>query len=687
MVAFVQAAVPSPGPITSVHIREAELTGVFGCVGCHAGPREEMATACLACHADIKAQLEPGAVGFHANIKTVPATACSTCHQEHRSRDASLVDDHSFAAAGYGERRGYRHDGLGFGLEGRHLQLGCEKCHELALVDQLKKDQKRFLGQHQVCAGCHDDPHKSKLDDCAACHGQEGRFELAPKFKHNESFPLVGGHKGLPCKRCHAADSAHAFEKLVQESKAYGFDAKTMRLCSACHKASHRADFLSAVAGQLGLRGDDTCGQCHDCRNEGFGGTAAKMTAELHALAGFSLDKPHQSVECKKCHPKFGDIAAIESDEARLEAFAATYPGRQQDTCSTCHANLHEGQFKNGAFQRAVCLDCHDRQAFRPAAFSARDHEKTRFPLQGKHLKVECDGCHQRPAGADETVSRIFTGTATRCEQCHEHPHAGQFEVGPFAGRDCLVCHDLDGFRPARFSLEQHDKSKFPLTGAHRAVACRSCHKPIDGNESKRRLSGTPTVCTECHTDVHKGAFDRRGLPKTVEGRTGCARCHAGADAFRPVEARLFDHDVWTQFKLVGKHREAGCEKCHGDSGRLDKPRPVLEPDTDCASCHTDVHAGQFEQRGRVDCGRCHQDDKTFKDVVFDHQKDTRFKLDASHENLACSKCHRAVALPNGESIVRYKPLPVDCKDCHTAGVPKPKSAVPSREFTRGSNR
>ena len=65
---------------------------------------------------------------------------------------------------------------------------------------------------------------------------------------------------------------------------------------------------------------------------------------------------------------------------------------------------------------------------------------------------------------------------------------------------------------------------------------------------------------------------------------------------------------------------------------------------------------------GRTDCARCHADAGA---LLFDHQRDSRYALDASHEKLECAACHRPWPLPDGTTAIRYKPLGVECTDCH----------------------
>ena len=76
-------------------------------------------------------------------------------------------------------------------------------------------------------------------------------------------------------------------------------------------------------------------------------------------------------------------------------------------------------------------------------------------------------------------------------------------------------------------------------------------------------------------------------------------------------------------------------------------------------------HGGQFLVDGRTDCARCHAGAAgSFVELVFDHDRDARFPLDAAHELVACTACHREVQ-DGAERRVRYRPLGVECADCH----------------------
>ena len=83
-----------------------------------------------------------------------------------------------------------------------------------------------------------------------------------------------------------------------------------------------------------------------------------------------------------------------------------------------------------------------------------------------------------------------------------------------------------------------------------------------------------------------------------------------------------------------------------------------------CASMfHADPHAGQFEVEGETDCARCHTD-ALASFLAFDHDRDARFALGEAHAGVECSACHPARE-QGGKLVVRYRPVPSECFDCH----------------------
>ncbi len=74
---------------------------------------------------------------------------------------------------------------------------------------------------------------------------------------------------------------------------------------------------------------------------------------------------------------------------------------------------------------------------------------------------------------------------------------------------------------------------------------------------------------------------------------------------------------------------------------------------------------GQFGPTLQVDCSRCHVVGESFRQLSFDHQRDSRFPLDEVHVKIACSACHVPQNVPGWGTAVRYRPLGIVCGDCH----------------------
>jgi hypothetical protein len=294
-------------------------------------------------------------------------------------------------------------------------------------------------------------------------------------------------------------------------------------------------------------------------------------------------------------------------------------------------------------------------------------HDKTKFPLKGAHLDVECRACH----GPFPGERAKFKGLQfEKCVDCHPDGHEGQLG-DPKKMPDCDECHGLDGFQPVKFGVDMHEGTRYPLTGAHTAVACDACHtatpalakaipRPVEAmlkKKHRKELFSFAALayvkafdkCEACHADEHKGQF--------ADEKKGCASCHQVAR----WSSLKFNHDTDSRYPLTGAHAKVECQKCHypAEKGLSVKYRPL---ETGCKSCHEDAHAGQLGNG----CEKCHLTD-AWKKVSFVHQPpNTRFGLDGKHSPLACDACHKKVEVAKGVLAARYKPLPLTCEGCHS---------------------
>ncbi len=324
---------------------------------------------------------------------------------------------------------------------------------------------------------------------------------------------------------------------------------------------------------------------------------------------------------CKKCHKPF-------SKET------------QRQLCLDCHKKIKEDFIKKEGLHgrsreigRVECRHCHtdhkgrkfdivmlDREMF--------DHRLTDFDLKGNHQKIYCDQCHKPKVKLRDAP--------TACVKCHKEQdrHKGRL------GEKCADCHEESQWGKTRYD---HSKTKYPLKGVHKKVACNSCHP-------NQRWKKTPKKCWPCHrlNDHHRGRYGKK-----------CEQCHTperkGMVLFpekkESAEAKnwqriLYNHDK-TKFPLRNRHKKIRCEQCH--TKRLSREKLG----TTCHSCHKkdDVHK---KKEGKK-CEKCHNDLGWRKQIFFDHDL-TRFPLIGLHAVPPCEECH----LTN-----EYGRTPQDCIQCH----------------------
>lgn len=350
------------------------------------------------------------------------------------------------------------------------------------------------------------------------------------------------------------------------------------------------------------------------------GGSAAAQLGAL--LSPGRLSKAHADLEgitnCQSCHERGQRVTA--------------------EKCLTCHEPVAERINRKAGVHASVtndCVSCHVEHAgldgvLRPFNQSQFDHGGvTGFPIDGKHSRLpgDCAACHKE---------RSFLTLSSSCASCHADVHKGSL------GSTCTSCHTTKTtFREPGGTFD-HSKAGFPLRGAHQTTACTGCH--VD-----QRFRGIQfRSCTNCHTDPHRQAL----------GPT-CTSCHTETS----WRTQKLDHNR-TNFPLKGLHAEVRCAACHKQSAALVKPKS----DT-CASCHVDIHRGNFKE----DCSSCHTE-SGFQRAPFDHTT-TTFALTGAHLTLECATCHKP-ALPAGRSrtqqraarppsVLDFRGLQATCVSCH----------------------
>lgn len=324
-------------------------------------------------------------------------------------------------------------------------------------------------------------------------------------------------------------------------------------------------------------------------------------------------------------------------------------------------------------------------------------HDKTNFPLIGKHRTIPCSLCH---------LNNIRRGTPRDCEACHwyrkqddryklqlglhcedchtpyswkkvkpnswDHEQEVGFRLegvhktldcdechtsGTFAAEvgDCIICHrkEYESVTDPNHMLGQFPSDcstchtmlhwegtkdfhfSFALYGLHKTADCVDCHK-------NNLYKGTPSECAACHLEQYQGAVNpnhtQAGYP------TDCEICH-GTGAVDWYGADVNHDRFWT---LKGAHRGLDCITCHSSGYNITN---------DCINCHLDDYNNTRDPNHQVvgfhtDCEECHLDEaRTWSLVVYDHN----FPIfSGQHQSATCLDCHR------NSNFYEFS-----CIDCH----------------------
>lgn len=506
----------------------------------------------------------------------------------------------------------------------------CLDCHSL-LRQEIEAGKGLHAGSdYRACERCHIEHHGEEFE--LVFWGDRG----AEAFDHHEAgFVLEGAHARLTCRGCHKPELIGRADLLRRKKKdllrTYMGLGTT---CLSCHSDLHD--------GQFQERG------CTDCHGQESWKPADGFD---HRESRYPLTGAHVRVACERCHPA---EPTSEPGVARIR-----YRGIAAGWCGDCHRDPHAGRLGNR------CQSCHQTASWKTGAEQTFEHERTRYPLRGRHRTATCESCHR-----GDLLARI--SDFDQCASCHADQHRGQFLERRDRGA-CDACHDLQGFSPPRYGLTDHQESTYPLEGSHLAVPCIACHRPVssarlrqlrpvdrkrapvDPEHALLRYQFASTRCRECHADPHRGALDR------YMATEGCTACHDLGSWY----TIRFDHRR-AELSLNGAHARVDCRKCHTRvvlTGRRDSMVLSDLPKT-CVGCHDDPHQGQLLRPG-VDprCTRCHTEDN-WRATRFVHDRDAAFKLEGAHVRVPCADCH-AKEIDFGRPVVRYRPLETACAACH----------------------
>ncbi|MCM2270866.1 MAG: hypothetical protein NDJ75_12245, partial [Thermoanaerobaculia bacterium] len=282
-------------------------------------------------------------------------------------------------------------------LEGAGNCLSCHRAGQ-GVDPQLCLACHAALGERIAAgAGLHRGEASARCERCHAEHnGRQFALVFWPEgeaaFDHARAgWRLEGGHARVACRDCHRPD--RVAPRVVELEPAKNLASTFLGLttaCAACHADPHRGS----------LRG--ACSECHT--QESW----KSARAFDHATTRFALDARHARLDCAACHRQPAAPAGAPAPR-RFDQFRdrTAPPG-----CADCHRDPHAGRLG------ADCASCHPGATFRAADRRGFDHDRTRYPLRGRHAAVACERCHAPGRG-------LRVAEYERCASCHRDPHLG----------------------------------------------------------------------------------------------------------------------------------------------------------------------------------------------------------------------------------------------------------------------
>lgn len=384
------------------------------------------------------------------------------------------------------------------------------------------------------------------------------------------------------------------------------------------------------------------CSTCHEATNWNL---IPNNILFKHNETGFELVGQHKSVDCTSCHE------SLIFNEVKKD-------------CFSCHTDIHQTTLGN------ECSDCHTTFSWGINNIN-EIHQKTRFPLIGRHQTADCIQCHT------QFNEKIFEPLNIECSACHletfnQTKNPNHISAG--ISTECQTCHNLNSWIPAKFN---HETTGFPLIGKHLILECSSCHKS--------ELSGLQRECQFCHLENYNSAPNHliQNYP------LNCEMCHNSVS----WNQTNFNHNA-TIFPLTGAHITTDCSSCHtsGFTGTT----------TVCSDCHIEnynlsLNPSHTALQLPTDCNSCHSTNPNWEPATFAIHNNY-YQLIGAHSAIAndcfschngnynttpntCFGCHQNDYNSSTNPPHQSAGFPVDCVQCHNQNVWRPSTFNHDQQF------
>ena len=409
---------------------------------------------CKECH-----EIESRNGKDYQKFSNIPFNDCAACHDDSHNNQINGECKQCHTEESFSIFRGkgrFDHNTTNFKLKGSHLKTDCFSCH-IKTSDPKRVFQEKINTNQNNCVACHTDTHNGKYsNECVKCHNESSFLSLNSMdfFDHSiADYPLEGKHSNVDCKQCH----------VDRFSKAIDFSA-----CNNCHEDYHNDEFK-----KNGISPD--CKVCHTLE-KGF--DFSLYTLDLHQTTVFPLDGAHVATPCFACH------VSEEDDRWTFKNLGSE--------CVDCHQNIHKDHISDKYYPDNTCTSCHINDAWSLIDF---DHNLTKWPLEGKHIGLDCRTCHFDISENNTILTQSFNALDSRCVNCHDNIHEDLFAID--GETDCKRCHITESWFPEKFN---HNNTSFPLEGRHAEIACRECHPAsIVNGKTKITYKTGKFECIDCH--------------------------------------------------------------------------------------------------------------------------------------------------------------------------------------------
>ena len=603
--------------------------------------------SCRKCHVDLDFKnAKRECVSCHKDIHELTlGRNCEQCHTPSTWIVNNIVQIHSQSR---------------FPLVGKHSQIDCYECHKSASLH-------RFDPMQSECVDCHLKDFNTATTpshiasnfskDCSLCHNQINW--QSSTFNHNAtSFPLTGGHAGVDCVKCHtngytstptACISCH-LSNFNATTNPNHTTAKFSTDCQTCHttNAWSPSSFNHNTATSFPLTGAHIGVACASCHKNGYGVIPTTCVSCHLTNYNASTNPNHITAKfpttCETCHTSTAWVPST-FNHSTSTSFPLTGAhigvacvschtngyGAIPTTCVSCHLTNYNASTNPNHITAKFstdCQTCHNVTAWSPSTFN--HNTATTFPLTGAHIGITCVSCHTNGYGAIPTT----------CVSCHLTNYNASTNPNHISAKfptTCETCHTTTGWVPSTFN--HSTSTTFPLTGAHIAVTCVTCHPT--------GYTAIPTTCVSCHLTNFNASTNPNHI--TAKFATTCETCHT-TTAWAPS---TFNHSTSTTFPLTGAHIAVTCVSCH--------PTGYTAIPTTCVSCHlatynATTNPNHVTAKFPTSCETCHTT-TNWTSSTFNHSTSTTFPLTGAHIALACVSCHPT----------NYLAIPTTCVSCHLA--------------------